>query len=85
MFLLALRKVYIVHNKNAYIITSIFGYYYTKSSWYAFSLVLRNIIYVKVVDCVTIFILFLSKMSITALTGLVSYYFYANLIPFEII
>lgn len=84
-FFWLLEKFILFTNKNAYIITSIFGYNYTKSSEYAFSLVLRNIIHVKVVDCVTSFVLFLSKLSITALTGLISYYFYANLIPFETI
>ncbi|RVE43260.1 hypothetical protein evm_012090 [Chilo suppressalis] len=61
-------------NKNAYIMCAVHGKNFCKSARDAFSLLMRNIIRVIVLDKVTDFIFFLSKLLISIGVGFAVYY-----------
>ncbi|KAJ0181029.1 hypothetical protein K1T71_003114 [Dendrolimus kikuchii] len=61
-------------NKNAYIMCAVHGQNFCKSARDAFSLLMRNIIRVVVLDKVTDFIFFLSKLLISIGVGVAVYY-----------
>ncbi|XP_028176607.1 CTL-like protein 2 isoform X1 [Ostrinia furnacalis] len=61
-------------NKNAYIMCAVHGKNFCKSARDAFSLLMRNIIRVVVLDKVTDFIFFLSKLVISIGVGFAVYY-----------
>ncbi|KAL0850385.1 hypothetical protein ABMA28_012206 [Loxostege sticticalis] len=61
-------------NKNAYIMCAVHGKNFCKSARDAFSLLMRNIIRVVVLDKVTDFIFFLSKVLISIGVGFAVYY-----------
>ncbi|CAH0747568.1 unnamed protein product [Diatraea saccharalis] len=61
-------------NKNAYIMCAVHGRNFCKSARDAFSLLMRNIIRVVVLDKVTDFIFFLSKLLISIGVGFAVYY-----------
>jgi len=63
-------------NKNAYIEIAIYGKNFCVSAKNAFSLLMRNIVRVAVLDKVTDFLLFIGKLSITAGMGVGSFYFF---------
>jgi choline transporter-like protein 2/4/5 len=63
-------------NTNAYIMMAVYGQGYCDSARDAFSLLMRNIIRVVVVDQVADFLLFLGKVVVTAFMGLLSYYIF---------
>lgn len=82
-----LEKVLKFINKNAYILTAIYGYNFCKAAMQAFSLILRNIIRVAVVDKVTDFIVFIGKLVVVGAVTVLAYYFFsgdlANAIPID--
>ncbi|GBP87263.1 CTL-like protein 2 [Eumeta japonica] len=61
-------------NKNAYIMCAVHGNNFCKSARDAFSLLMRNIVRVVVLDKVTDFIFFLSKLLISIGVGIAVYY-----------
>ncbi|KAK7504491.1 hypothetical protein BaRGS_00004357, partial [Batillaria attramentaria] len=69
-------------NKNAYILIAVYGKNFCISAKNAFSLILRNVVRVVVVDKVTDFVLFLSQLVIIGLVGTGSYFFFDGRIPY---
>ncbi|CAB3236909.1 unnamed protein product [Arctia plantaginis] len=61
-------------SKNAYIMCAVYGYNFCKSAREAFSLLMRNIVRTVVLDKVTDFIFFLSKLLISIGVGVATYY-----------
>lgn len=68
--------------KNAYIMIAVYGKNFCISAKNAFSLILRNVIRLAVVDKVTDFVLFLSQLVIMGLVGTGSYFFFDGRIPY---
>ncbi|XP_025113577.1 LOW QUALITY PROTEIN: choline transporter-like protein 4 [Pomacea canaliculata] len=69
-------------NKNAYIMIAIYGKNFCKSAMHAFSLILRNVVRVVVVDKVTDFVLFVSQLVIMGAVGVGTYFFFDGGISF---
>jgi len=65
-------------NRNAYILTAIYGTNFCKSAKEAFSLILRNMVRVAVLDKVTDFLLFLGKVVITSTVALCSFWYFSG-------
>jgi len=65
-------------NRNAYILTAIYGSNFCKSAKEAFSLILRNMVRVAVLDKVTDFLLFLGKVVITSTVALLSFWYFSG-------
>lgn len=70
-------------NHNAYIICAVYGSNFCVSAAKAFKLVVNNIIRVAVIDKLTNFLLFLSKLAIAVAIGVLSFYFFTKKIPIE--
>ncbi|XP_066258139.1 choline transporter-like 2 isoform X2 [Euwallacea similis] len=82
-FFWCLEKFIKFINKNAYIMCAIHGKNFCASAKDAFMLLMRNIIRVFVLDKVTDFLFFLSKVLVTAGIGAVAYVFFAtDMVPF---
>lgn len=62
-------------NRNAYIMCAIHGKNFCSSAKDAFNLIMRNFLRVITLDKVTDFLFFLSKVLLTALAGVATYYF----------
>jgi len=58
-------------NKNAYIEIAIYGYSFCKGAKWAFQLITRNIIRVVVVTKISDYLLFLGKIIVTVIVGIV--------------
>ncbi|CAH1100837.1 unnamed protein product [Psylliodes chrysocephalus] len=85
-FFYCLEKFLRFLNKNAYIMCAIHGKNFCISAKNAFMLLLRNIVRVWVLDKVTDFLFFLSKLMLTLGVGAVSYVFFVSgLLPTSII
>merc|ERR1719348_1715260 len=65
-------------NRNAYILTAIYGSNFCKSAKEAFSLILRNMVRVAVLDKVTDFLLFLGKVVVTVAVALLSFLYFSG-------
>merc|ERR1711892_1221750 len=65
-------------NRNAYILTAIYGSNFCKSAKEAFSLILRNMVRVAVLDKVTDFLLFLGKVVVTSTVALCSFWYFSG-------
>ncbi|XP_017272256.1 choline transporter-like protein 2 isoform X2 [Kryptolebias marmoratus] len=65
-------------NRNAYIMVAIYGKNFCTSAKDAFSLLLRNLLRVAVVDKVTDFLLFLGKLLIVGLVGVFAFFFFSG-------
>lgn len=63
-------------NKNAYIMTAIYGQNFCTAAKNAFSLILRNIVRVFVVDKVTDFVLFIGKLFVVGAVGALAFFFF---------
>ena len=68
-------------NRNAYIMCAIKNTNFCKSAKSAFSLIMRNLVRVVVLDSVVDFLLFLGKLVIVLITGSVSYLAFAGHLP----
>ncbi|XP_057666374.1 choline transporter-like 2 isoform X2 [Diorhabda carinulata] len=77
-FFYCLEKFLKFLNKNAYIMCAIHGKNFCVSAKNAFMLLMRNILRVWVLDKVTDFLFFLSKVLLTLAVGGVSYIFFAS-------
>lgn len=65
-------------NKNAYIMIAVYGKNFCTSARDAFSLLMRNIVRVVVLDKVTDFLLFIGKMVVVGATAAASFYFFTG-------
>ncbi|XP_029945417.1 choline transporter-like protein 2 isoform X2 [Salarias fasciatus] len=65
-------------NRNAYIMTAIYGKNFCTSARDAFFLLMRNMIRVAVLDKVTDFLLFLGKLLIVGLVGVFAFFFFSG-------
>jgi len=65
-------------NRNAYIITASTGSNFCKSAKEAFSLILRNVARVAVLDKVTDFLLFLGKLVVVGTVAVLSFYVFSG-------
>merc|ERR1719350_1503496 len=65
-------------NRNAYILTAIYGSNFCKSAKEAFSLILRNMVRVAVLDKVTDFLLFLGKLVVTSTVALCYFWYFSG-------
>lgn len=63
-------------NKNAYILIAIYGKNFCASAKDAFFLIMRNVVRVVVLDKVTDFILFISKLLCVSAVGVASFFFF---------
>lgn len=68
-----LEKILKFINKNAYIITAIYGYSFCKAARKAFWLLLRNILRVSAVGIVSALLLFIGKLFIPTATTFLCY------------
>ncbi|XP_056270280.1 choline transporter-like protein 5-B isoform X2 [Pseudoliparis swirei] len=68
-------------NRNAYIMIAIYGKSFCTSSKDAFSLLMRNVIRVAVLDKVTDFLLFLGRLLISGSVGVLAFFFFTHRIP----
>ncbi|XP_022324457.1 choline transporter-like protein 2 isoform X2 [Crassostrea virginica] len=69
-------------NKNAYILIAAHGKNFCTSAKNAFMLIMRNIVRVVVIDKVTDFLLFISKLVVVAFAAATSYFFFDGRIDF---
>ena len=69
-------------NRNAYILCAINGTGFCKSASDAFSLLLRNAVRVAVLDKVTDIVLFISRLVIVTIVGILSFYVFTNRIQY---
>ncbi|XP_055008394.1 choline transporter-like protein 2 isoform X2 [Boleophthalmus pectinirostris] len=65
-------------NRNAYIMTAIYGKNFCTAARDAFLLLMRNMIRVAVLDKVTDFLLFLGKLLIVGLVGVFAFFFFSG-------
>ncbi|XP_053095212.1 choline transporter-like protein 2 isoform X1 [Pangasianodon hypophthalmus] len=65
-------------NRNAYIMVAIYGKNFCTSARDAFFLLMRNVIRVAVLDKVTDFLLFLGKLLIVGIVGILSFFFFSG-------
>ncbi|XP_042747247.1 choline transporter-like protein 2, partial [Lagopus leucura] len=65
-------------NRNAYIMIAVYGTNFCTSARNAFSLLMRNIIRVVVLDKVTDFLLFLGKLLIVGGVGVLAFFFFTH-------
>ncbi|KAK2191800.1 hypothetical protein NP493_45g04048 [Ridgeia piscesae] len=65
-------------NKNAYIMVALYGKNFCTSAKKAFFLLMRNIVRVVVIDKVTDFILFISKLVVVGIVGIVAFIFFSG-------
>ena len=68
-------------NRNAYIMCAVKSTNFCSSAMAAFNLIMRNLARVVVLDSVVDFLLFLGKLVIVLITGVVSYLAFAGQIP----
>uniref|UniRef100_A0A4W4GLT2 Choline transporter-like protein n=1 Tax=Electrophorus electricus TaxID=8005 RepID=A0A4W4GLT2_ELEEL len=73
-----LEKLIKFLNRNAYIMVAIYGKNFCVSARDAFFLLMRNVIRVAVLDKVTDFLLFLGKLLIVGLVGVISFFFFSG-------
>ncbi|XP_050389089.1 choline transporter-like protein 2 [Patella vulgata] len=76
-----LEKILRFINKNAYIMIAVYGRNFCTAAKDGFFLIMRNIVRTVVLDNVTDFILFISKLMITCAIGIAAYFFYQAKIP----
>ncbi|XP_046561231.1 choline transporter-like protein 2 [Haliotis rubra] len=77
-----LEKFLKLLNKNAYILTAVYGKNFCSAARKAFMLILENIVRVAVVDKVTNFLLFIAKLVVVGAVGVMSFFFFDGRISF---
>jgi len=65
-------------NRNAYVYCAIYGKNFCVSAKNAFSLLMRNILRVTVLDKVTDFLLFIGKLVVVGIVGIASFYVFSG-------
>ncbi|XP_046368396.2 choline transporter-like protein 2 [Haliotis rufescens] len=79
-----LEKILKFINKNAYIMTAIYGRNFCSAAKDGFFLIMRNIVRTFVLDKVADFIMFISKLMVTGAIGIAAYYWFnskINILP----
>jgi len=76
--LFCLEKFLKFLNRNAYIITAIYGTGFFTSARRAFHLIVSNPVRLLVIDRVCDFLIFLGKLTITAGIGILAFFFFTN-------
>ncbi|CAF1532036.1 unnamed protein product, partial [Adineta steineri] len=76
--LFCLEKFLKFLNRNAYIITAIYGTRFFTSARRAFHLIVSNPLRLLVIDKVCDFLIFLGKLSITAGMGILAFFFFTH-------
>ena len=79
--LFCLEKFLKFLNRNAYIITAIYGTGFFRSARRAFIIIISNPLRLLVIDRTTEFLIFISKMMITISMGVLSFFFFTKRIP----
>nr|XP_034302606.1 choline transporter-like protein 2 isoform X2 [Crassostrea gigas] len=69
-------------NRNAYILIAVYGKNFCTSAKDAFFLILRNIVRVVVLDKITDYVLFLSKLLVTASVGVAAYFWFQGKVTY---
>lgn len=77
-FFWCLEKFMKFLNRNAYILIAVYGKNFCTSAKDAFFLILRNVVRAVVLDKITDFVLFLSKLMVTAAVGAGAYYWFSQ-------
>ncbi|PVD22195.1 hypothetical protein C0Q70_18000 [Pomacea canaliculata] len=77
-----LEKILKFINKNAYIMIAIYGRSFCTATKDAFMLIMRNVLRTYVLDKVSDFIMFISKLMVTGGVAIGAYYWFENRIPF---
>ncbi|XP_067662582.1 choline transporter-like protein 2 [Haliotis asinina] len=77
-----LEKFLKLLNKNAYILTAVYGKNFCSAARKAFMLILENVVRVAVVDKVTNFLLFIAKLVVVGAIGVMSFFFFDGRISF---
>ncbi|XP_041370892.1 choline transporter-like protein 2 [Gigantopelta aegis] len=77
-----LEKILKFINKNAYIMTSIYGLNFCSAAKEGFFLIMRNIIRTLVLDRVADFIMLVSKLMVTGAVGVGAFFWFQAKIPF---
>ena len=70
-------------NRNAFIITAVYGFNFCRAAGKALELITANVLRFAVVDKVSSFILFLSKIAITSVIGTLGFFFFTKKIPLD--
>ncbi|XP_076436398.1 choline transporter-like protein 2 [Babylonia areolata] len=76
-----LEKILKFINKNAYIMIAIYGRSFCTATKDAFLLIMRNVLRTFVLDKVSDFIMFISKLMVTGAVAVASYYWFERRIP----
>ncbi|KAL8625988.1 hypothetical protein ACOMHN_012580 [Nucella lapillus] len=76
-----LEKLLKFINKNAYIMIAIYGRSFCAATKDAFLLIMRNVLRTFVLDKVSDFIMFVSKLMVTGAVAVASYYWFERSIP----
>ncbi|ESO92821.1 hypothetical protein LOTGIDRAFT_232925 [Lottia gigantea] len=76
-----LEKILRFINKNAYIMIAVYGRNFCTAAKDGFFLIMRNIVRTVVLDNLTDFILFISKLMITGAIGVAAYFWFQGKIP----
>lgn len=69
-------------NRNAYIMIAVYGRSFCPAAKDAFFLILRNVVRAVVLDKVTDYVLFISKLVVTAAVGLGAYFWFQGKVDF---
>ncbi|XP_069121445.1 choline transporter-like protein 2 [Argopecten irradians] len=75
-FFACLEKLIKFLNRNAYIMTAVYGKNFCTAAKDAFFLIMRNVVRAVVLDKVTDYVLFLSKLMVTAAIGVGAYFWF---------
>lgn len=70
-------------NRYAFIITAVYSLNFCKAAKKAFNLITSNVLRVIVIDKITSFILFLSNVAITAMVGILAFFFFTKKLPID--
>ncbi|XP_041368219.1 choline transporter-like protein 2 isoform X3 [Gigantopelta aegis] len=81
-FFWCLEKFLKFINKNAYIMTAVYGRNFCMAAKDAFFLILRNIVRVVVIDKITDFLLFIGKLVVVFAMGTAAFFFFDGRIPY---
>ncbi|KAL3318251.1 hypothetical protein Ciccas_003084 [Cichlidogyrus casuarinus] len=64
--------------KNAYVMTMMLNKSFCPAAANSFLLILRNMVYFKLNDCISDLVLFMGKLIVTGIMALISYLFFSN-------
>ena len=80
--LVCLEKAVAYSNNNAFIITAIYGYSFCKALTTAYKLLIANPIRTLVLNTVATFLVYITKLIIVSVIGLIAYQLFSNQLPY---